>query len=130
MSSSTVRMFSLFMAIILIIMAVVDNNRRNAHKILAVTNTVTVHFYKPEDWQTAYIYYYNGAVTGPVRPGVEMSQENGNWYSFTILDWTTADVFLNDGSGKQIPEEGEVALRVSGEVWFKDGVIYSEKPED
>ena len=91
MSSSTVRMFSFFMALILILTAIIENNRRNAHRILAVTNKVTVHFYKPDNWQTAYIYYYNGAVTGPVRPGMEMTQEEGNWYSFTIV--FPADIF-------------------------------------
>ncbi|NLM34449.1 MAG: starch-binding protein [Clostridiales bacterium] len=130
MSSSTVRMFSFFMALILILTAIIENNRRNAHRILAVTNKVTVHFYKPDNWQTAYIYYYNGAVTGPVRPGMEMTQEEGNWYSFTIVDWSSADIFFNNGDGEQIPADGEVALRVSGEVWYKDGVLYSEKPED
>lgn len=130
MSSSTVRMFSLFMAIILIFTAIVENNRRSAHRIVAVTDKVTVHFYKPENWESAYIYYYNGAVTGPVRPGMEMIEEDDNWYSFTIVDWSTTDIFFNNNNGEQIPEDGDVALRVSGEVWFKDGVIYTEKPED
>lgn len=117
------------MAIILIFTAIIENNRRSAHRILAVTNKVKVHFYKPENWKSAYIYYYNGAVTGPVRPGMEMALEENNWYTFTIVDWESADIFFNNNDGQQIPEEGEVALRVSGEVWYKDGVLYSENPE-
>ncbi|NLZ47518.1 MAG: hypothetical protein GX895_01815 [Clostridiales bacterium] len=38
--------------------------------------------------------------------------------------------FFYSHDGEQIPELGKSALRVSGEVWYKDGVLYSEKPED
>jgi len=116
--------------IFILVFIVIKNNRYSGYRLVPVTDKVTVHFYKPDNWQSAYIYYYNGEVTGPIRPGMEMTHEEGNWYCFIIADWPCADVFFYSHDGEQIPELAKSALRVSGEVWYKDGVLYSEKPED
>lgn len=91
---------------------------------------ITVHFYKPSSWGIPNLYYYETETkTGPKWPGEAMTSEGDGWYSYTIKDWTSAYVLFNSND-QQIPGAKEPGINVSKEVWYKDGVLYTSKPEE
>ena len=92
--------------------------------------TMTVHFYKPSSWGTPNLYYYESETkTGPVWPGEAMTSEGDNWYTYTIKDYETAYVIFNS-NGQQIPGAKQPGIKVSQEIWYKDGNVYTSKPEE
>lgn len=92
---------------------------------------IKVHYYKPSDWGTPNIYYYDETVIpkkeGSAWPGTAMNSEGDGWYSYTIKDWNKANVIFNS-NGKQIPASGQTGYLITKECWIKDGVITYEKP--
>ncbi len=99
--------------------------------VKAKSNSITVHYYKPDSWGAPNIYYYDDTVTptkqGAAWPGTAMTSEGSNWYSYTINGWDKAYVLFNSGS-LQIPASGQAGYLVTGDCWIKNGVITSEKP--
>ena len=93
--------------------------------------SITVHYYKPNFWGAPNIYYYDDTVTpikeGAEWPGIAMTSEGDNWYSYTINGWDKAYVLFNSGS-VQIPAAGEAGYLVTGNCWIKNGVITSDEP--
>lgn len=88
-----------------------------------VITPATVHFYKPADWSEPYVYYYTDdeTVTTPSWPGVKMTDEGNNWYTFTAPDLEEAYFIFNDKTN-QDPGTGEDGFKISDEQWYKDGV--------
>ncbi|WP_455715850.1 starch-binding protein [Anaerosporobacter sp.] len=95
--------------------------------------TFTVHYYKPSSWGTPNIYYYDETVSpkkeGKAWPGTAMSDEGDGWYSYTITGWEKAYVIFNY-SGNQIPGAQQTGYLVTTESWIKDGVIYTQNPNN
>jgi alpha-amylase len=94
--------------------------------------TFTVHYYKPSNWGTPNIYYYDETVSpkkeGKAWPGTAMSSEGDGWYSYTITGLEKAYVIFNS-NGSQIPLSGATGYLIKADSWIKDGVITTEKPE-
>jgi len=138
------RKLSIFVVIIFILATFIGSFQQGIKKAFAADQGITVHFYKPSGWSKANIYYYGDNFTGPAWPGSAMTQEGGNWYSYTIFNHDSVRVLFNDGNGNQIPGPGQPGFLVSGESWYKDGQwtnsnpdagkgdinIYVEKPAD
>ncbi|SDF66291.1 alpha-amylase [Fontibacillus panacisegetis] len=92
-----------------------------------------IHYYKPSNWGTPNIYYYDDSVTptknGPAWPGVAMQAEGNGWYVATVPGWTKAKVIFNS-NGNQIPGAEQSGYQVSGEKWIKDGVVHPNNPDN
>ena len=89
------------------------------------SNEITVHF----KWEagTPNIYYWNvnNSNNNPVDwPGVQMSAEGKDWYSYTISNATSANLIF-DYSSWQTSD----LSRTEGEWWFMDGKWYDYNPE-
>lgn len=92
---------------------------------------ITIHFYKPSDWQSANIYYYKSTIdTEAAWPGEAMTSEGDGWYSYEISKYDTVKVIFNDGKGNQIPSKNTPGFDVTGQKWYKDGQWYNKKPEE
>jgi len=115
------RKLSIFVVIIFILATFIGSFQQGIKKAFAADQGITVHFYKPSGWSKANIYYYGDNFTGPAWPGSAMTQEGGNWYSYTIFNHDSVRVLFNDGNGNQIPGPGQPGFLVSGESWYKDG---------
>ena len=65
-------------------------------------------------------------------PGTAMVAETGDnegWYSYELEDVDSAKVIFNCGS-QQTPGSGQTGYDASGEMWYVDGTLTSECPED
>lgn len=99
-----------------------------------VKNEMKVYFYRPSDWGNSInIYYYDESVSSTKEevewPGLAMTSEGNDWYSYTIKDWEKASVMFNDGNN-QIPGQGQQGYTVTDEVsYIKDGIITTTIPE-
>lgn len=95
-----------------------------------VSKPATVHFYKPANWGTPYVYYYTAdtSVTTPAWPGTAMTDEGNNWYSFTTPDIEEAYFIFND-KVNQTPGPKDDGYQISGEKWVKNSKIYNKIPE-
>ncbi|MEE1056417.1 MAG: starch-binding protein [Acutalibacteraceae bacterium] len=84
---------------------------------------ITIYFYKPENWSSPNIYYYqNDSDTGPAWPGSTMTSVGDNWYTYTITKYSTAKALFNDGNN-QIPAQNQPGFDVTGIMWYKDGIM-------
>ena len=94
---------------------------------------LTVHYYKPSSWGTPNIYYYDETVSpkkeGKAWPGVGMTSEGDGWFVYNIPLWKEASVIFNY-SGNQIPGAQQAGYLVTTESWIKDGVIYTQNPNN
>lgn len=91
--------------------------------------SIKLHFYKPETWGKVNAYYYQSTTqTGPAWPGEQMSSEGDGWYSLEITKYSDAKVSLNDGGSNQIPAKNKEGFNVTGEMWYRNGTWYTEKP--
>lgn len=106
-----------------------SGNKSQIYTLNINVQQITVHFKKPSSWLAPNMYYYDasGQLTGPAAPGVSMTAEGDDWYTYTIQGWTYATVSFNDGTN-QSPASGQAGYDVSGEKWILDGKIYSSKP--
>lgn len=92
-------------------------------------NEVTVHYYNENNWENPYIYYYNDESTPVNWPGVAMTSDGNNWYSYTISDFDYAKVIFSDNGNNQYPAQNQEGLTVSGEQWYKSGNFYNQNPD-
>ncbi|MCI8669433.1 MAG: starch-binding protein [Lachnospiraceae bacterium] len=91
--------------------------------------SIKVHFYKPDNWNEPYIYYYaSDTDTGPAWPGTKMEAAESGWYKCTITKYSVAKVLFNDGV-HQIPEAEQEGFEVTGSMWYKDGIWYHVNPD-
>lgn len=102
---------------------------QSASYLKTVIKPATVHFYKPAAWSTPYVYYYtDDESTNTVKwPGVQMTDEGGNWYSFTTSDLESAYFIFNDQKN-QVPGVDEEGFNISDEQWYKNGTWTPIKP--
>ena len=83
-----------------------------------------VHFKKPADWSSAYIYIFNqntgAALPGfPAWPGVEMTQEgNSPWYKYTIDQDVQVGIVFNDNGGAQSDDLTRISEGWYDNQWF------------
>ena len=86
-----------------------------------------VYFKRPNTWgQTINIYYWN---TQPFSstvewPGVPMTAEGNNWYSYRFSGIEAANLIFNDGRRQQT---GDLWRDQLG--WFVNNTWYDRKPE-
>ncbi|MEM1271161.1 MAG: alpha-amylase family glycosyl hydrolase, partial [Bacteroidota bacterium] len=74
-----------------------DGNLATASKTYTIGAGLTVHFKKPASWSAPYVHYFNtdpdvGATTWP---GVAMTSEGCDWYSYTIAGTGSAGLVFN-----------------------------------
>ncbi|MNZ35345.1 Alpha-amylase precursor [compost metagenome] len=101
-------------------------------KQLPNTESFTVHFYKPGNWGTPNIYFYDESVSpkkeNAAWPGTAMQDEGNGWYSYTISGWNKANVIFNS-NGQQTPGASQAGYLVTANSWVKDGVVSNTAPE-
>ncbi|WP_052444305.1 starch-binding protein [Flammeovirga sp. OC4] len=80
---------------------------------------ITVYFYKPSDWGSAYMHHYDaepvGVTDDTVWPGVQMTDIGNGWYEASVTALSTGIVF-NDNGGAQ---SDDLSRERTG--WYKDG---------
>lgn len=94
----------------------------------ASDDSVTVHFYDADGWQSPYLYYYSGSQEPVTWPGVAMQSDGGGWYSYRIAGMSSARVLFSDRGASQYPARGEDGIEISGERWVVDGNVYDTQP--
>ena len=85
-------------------------------QVNAAENKVTVHCYSENDIPN--LYYWN-ALPEDIEtpwPGVTMTKEKENWYSYEIPDISKVNVLFNIGS-----TQTEDLTAKAGEWWYKNG---------
>lgn len=90
----------------------------------AESNSVTIHF--KSEWDGANIFYWNqnGGYNNPVKwPGMEMSEEGDDWYSYTF-DNTQKVTFMFQYEGNQTKH----FTKEAGEYWYVNDAWYNHKP--
>ncbi len=88
---------------------------------------LVVHFKRPTSWQkTVNIYYWNTSPTSPTIewPGVPITADGNDWYSYRFPEVDKADLIFNDGSGKQTDN-----LTRNREGWFFKDNWYDQNPQ-
>ncbi|PWJ33664.1 chitobiase/beta-hexosaminidase C-terminal domain-containing protein [Sediminitomix flava] len=87
-----------------------------------------IYFYKPSDWGSAYIHYFDATPVGvtddTVWPGVQMTDAGNGWYHASITALSVGIVF-NDNGGAQ---SDDYSRTQSG--WFRDGSWTDSCPGD
>ena len=87
-----------------------------SYKKVEKQENAVVYLEKPDSWGTPNIYVYDDS-SSTVKmvaawPGVQMTSEGGNLYSYTLPDgWNTAKVIFNDGSN-QVPAVGQTGFYI------------------
>ena len=104
-------------------------------RIKAFTDTLSdtpseikVHYYSKQG--NSNIYYWNTDESGdtPVTwPGVAMTSENDNWYTYTLSNISSANIIFSNQDGTNQTED---LYQTSGEWWYVNGSWYDEKPID
>jgi Starch-binding module 26/Domain of unknown function (DUF1939) len=64
----------------------------------------TLYFKKPATWTNAKIYFWNPLPAGGYSttfPGVNMTQDCGDWYKYTFMGVNSINVIFTDGVGNQ-----------------------------
>ncbi len=80
---------------------------------------VIVHYYNVNGWEDPYLYYYTEQVTPVVWPGVAMTDDGDDWYSYTISSFDEVRVIFSDNGSGQVPPQNQPGLLVSGENGIK-----------
>ena len=86
-------------------------------------NGITVHFYRPYDWEywDTRVYFYEDNNILMQWPGTLM---NGNredkWLTYTIYGINNPKAIFNDSKNKQIPGVLQPGHLVTKDMWFKD----------
>jgi PKD repeat protein len=86
------------------------------------TPQVKLHFKRPAAWANAPKLYYWGttpALASVSWPGFTMTPEITDWYGYTIVGASTANVIFNNNSSPQTAD----LTNVSGEVWYDNGWV-------
>ena len=88
---------------------------------------LTVKFFKPANWPSVKIHYWNASptncITNTTWPGVNMVNEGNNWFSFTFPNCTASNLIFNSGTGLQTLD-----LTRNSNGWYKNGVWYDGIP--
>ena len=84
--------------------------------------TFTVYFKKPANWNAAVkVYYWSPTGTAPVVawPGVSMTKDCGDWYSYTFPSTVSAsNLLFNDGTLKTGDLTATAGIRYDDGAWL------------
>ena len=84
--------------------------------------TFTVYFKKPANWNAAVrVYYWGTTGTAPVVawPGVSMTKDCGDWYSYTFPSTVSAsNLLFNDGTLKTADLTATAGIRYYDGAWL------------
>ena len=84
--------------------------------------TFTVYFKKPANWNAAVrVYYWGTTGTAPVVawPGVAMTKDCGDWYSYTFPSTVSAsNLLFNDGTLKTADLTATAGIRYYDGAWL------------
>ncbi|TAF69319.1 MAG: starch-binding protein [Flavobacterium sp.] len=84
--------------------------------------TFTVYFKKPASWNAAVkVYYWSTTGTAPVLawPGVSMTKDCGDWYSYTFPSTVSAsNLVFNDGTLKTADLTATAGIRYYDGAWL------------
>lgn len=88
----------------------------------SVTSSIKVYFKSP--WKTAKIYYWNTtpSILNSPWPGINMTSEGNDWYSYTFNGVTSTNLIFNNGSGSQTSD----LSRTTG-TWYYSNNTWSDK---
>jgi alpha-amylase len=91
------------------------------------TTGFTVHYYKPNNWVNAKVYFWNtspsNCATSVAWPGANMVSEGNGWYKYTFTTCSSLNLIFNSGTGLQTSD-----LNRANEGWYKDGIWYNSLP--
>jgi len=87
----------------------------------------TVNFYRPSTWGTGIdIYWWSALPAGVLAdgtwPGVAMTNNGNNWYSYTFTNVTSTNVIFDDGTNQT------ANLSRSSTGWYYNGNWYNTQP--
>ncbi len=92
----------------------------------AVKGKIIVHFYSTSASMNIHYWDAVGAATKETNwPGVSMTSEGNNWYTYTIEGATSASMLFNCNSNKETADLEGVK---EGEHWYKDNKWYDYNP--
>ena len=84
--------------------------------------TFTVYFKKPANWNAAVrVYYWGTTGTAPIVawPGVSMTKDCGDWYSYTFPSTVSAsNLLFNDGTLKTADLTATAGIRYYDGAWL------------
>jgi|GEM_PF-75864 len=88
----------------------------------------TVHFYRPSTWGTGInIYWWSAQPSGVLAdgswPGVTMTSEGSDWYSYTFTNVTSTNLIFNDGTNQTAD-----LSRNGTDGWYQNGAWYDTNP--
>ncbi|MCI9846541.1 starch-binding protein [Flavobacterium pectinovorum] len=88
----------------------------------AATPTFTVYFKKPSTWASSIkVYYWGTSGTAPAVtwPGVAMTQDCGDWYSYTFPSTVSAsNLIFNDGTLKTADLTATAGIKYYDSAWL------------
>ncbi len=91
------------------------------------TDSLTIHFKKIEGWSNSINLYYweTTPPTDPILwPGVAMSSDGEDWYSYTIQNVRATNIIFNDG----VNQTDDLVRDKNG--WYYKNVWYDSKPNE
>jgi Alpha amylase, catalytic domain/Starch-binding module 26/Alpha-amylase C-terminal beta-sheet domain/Chitobiase/beta-hexosaminidase C-terminal domain/Secretion system C-terminal sorting domain len=84
--------------------------------------TFTVYFKKPANWNAAVrVYYWGTTGTAPTVawPGIAMTKDCGDWYSYTFPSTVSAsNLLFNDGTLKTVDLTSSAGIRYYDGAWL------------
>ena len=83
---------------------------------------MVLHFYNGSGWEKPAIHYWQAtgaSKTSTEWPGVAMTEEGNNWYSYTIDGATASNLLFVDQANTNAKTED--TKQAEGEWWYKDG---------
>ncbi len=92
-----------------------------------VSDNLTVHFKKPASWgNTVKIYYWDTTpeTTEITWPGIDMTSEGNDWFTYTIRNVNAANIIFNDTAH----QTGDLTRNKEG--WYYNEQWYDEKPNE
>jgi hypothetical protein len=94
----------------------------------STSTAFTVYFKKPATWNTAVkIYYWLSTGTAPVVawPGVAMTKDCGDWYSYTFPSTVSAsNLIFNDGTLKTVDLTAVAGIKYYDNGWLQTEPVY------
>jgi len=94
---------------------------------VTATSGFTVYFYRPSTWGTGIkIYWWSALPAGNLAdgtwPGVSMTSQGSNWYSYTFTNITSTNLIFNDGTNQT------ANLNRGSNGWYYNGTWYNTQP--
>jgi hypothetical protein len=88
----------------------------------AAVPTFTVYFKKPSNWNSAVnVYYWGTTGVAPVAawPGISMTKDCGDWYSYTFPSTVSAsNILFNDGTLKTADLTATAGIKYYDSAWL------------